>query len=63
MSVKHFGFKTIKLSLIAIISCGICIGDREDKDCGIQPDADLAIALSPEIKYYDSQDDYICLID
>lgn len=42
---------------------GICISDREDEDCGIQPDADLAIALSPEVKYYDNQDDYICLVD
>ncbi len=42
---------------------GICISDREDEDCGIQPDADLAIALSPEVMYYDSQNDYICLVD
>lgn len=41
---------------------GICIDDTEDEDCSIQPDSGLAISFVPEIKLYQSQDEYVAFI-
>ena len=44
-------------------SIGICIGDNEDEDCSVQPDADIAIQLYPNVVFYDSQEQYLAFLD
>ena len=41
---------------------GICIADNYDLDCAIQPDADIAIEFTPEIIFYDSQEEYLSFL-
>lgn len=41
---------------------GICIGDQEDEDCAIQPDADIAISFMPEVKFFASQEEYLAFL-
>lgn len=44
-------------------SFGICIGDKENQDCAIQPDADIAIQLYPSVVFYKSQEEYLSFLD
>lgn len=44
-------------------SFAICIGDNEDEDCAIQPDADIAIQLYPSVIFYNSQEQYLSFLD
>ena len=41
---------------------GICIGDREDEDCAIQSDADIAISFVPDVKFFASQEEYLAFL-
>jgi len=38
---------------------GLLIGDNEDGDCAVQPDADIAISFAPELKLYSSQEEFL----